>query len=60
MTCTECCCARKEVRIRGDREQGSPMVRSQSVLMALARFFFFCEKDDRSPARLGGLGTCVI
>jgi len=36
------------------------MVRSQSVPMALARFSSFLEKDDRSPARLGGLGTCVI
>ncbi len=54
MTCTELCQAKKEVQIRGDREQGSPMVRSQSVLMALACFSSSLEKDDRSPARFGG------
>ena len=60
MTCTECCHARKEMQIRGDREQESPMVRSQPVLMALARSSSLLEKDDRSRARLGGLGTCLI
>jgi hypothetical protein len=36
------------------------MVRSQPVLMALARSSSLLEKDDRSRARLGGLGTCLI
>jgi hypothetical protein len=61
MACTECCRMRKEVQIRGDREQESPMLRSQSVLDGSdVLFFSLLEKDDRSPARFGGLGTCLI